>query len=149
MKSELQKEKDREYAREYQRKVRAENPQGYNAKQREYKRNRAKNDPDYKARLSQKHKEWREKSTEHRRKYAREYMRHRRAKLTEQFMQEAKPNSCPMCGRSDTKICFDHCHATGKARGWLCSKCNSILGYASDSPELLYKLADYLISHLA
>lgn len=54
-----------------------------------------------------------------------------------------KPNTCGVCG-SGGKICFDHCHATNKFRGWLCNRCNLVLGHAKDDPELLRKLADYL-----
>lgn len=56
-----------------------------------------------------------------------------------------KPNVCeiPGCGRSDA-IHFDHCHKTGKFRGWICQGCNKALGYVKDSPERLRALADYL-----
>ena len=55
----------------------------------------------------------------------------------------SRPKVCDLCKRPG-KICFDHCHATGKFRGWLCHKCNITLGYVDDSPELLRKLAKYL-----
>lgn len=48
---------------------------------------------------------------------------------------------------SPTRICFEHDHKTGKFRGWLCAKCNTILSYANDSPERLRALADYLDKH--
>lgn len=35
----------------------------------------------------------------------------------------------------------DHSHPTGEFRFLLCYKCNSVLGYVSDSPELLENLA--------
>ena len=38
----------------------------------------------------------------------------------------------------------DHCHATGKIRGVLCSVCNMAIGNANDDPKRLRKLADYL-----
>ena len=41
-------------------------------------------------------------------------------------------------------VCFDHCHRTGKFRGWICAKCNSALGLTGDSPSLLRELANYL-----
>ena len=54
-----------------------------------------------------------------------------------------RPGACEQCGRGG-KICFDHNHATNKFRGWLCHKCNMILGCANDSPAILRKLAAYL-----
>jgi hypothetical protein len=38
----------------------------------------------------------------------------------------------------------DHCHATGVTRGWICLHCNLALGHASDSPERLRAMANYL-----
>jgi hypothetical protein len=38
----------------------------------------------------------------------------------------------------------DHCHRTQKVRGVLCRPCNLALGFASDTPSTLRRLADYL-----
>lgn len=54
-----------------------------------------------------------------------------------------RPERCEVCG-SDKRICFDHDHATGVHRGWLCDRCNRILGAARDDPKILHGLADYL-----
>lgn len=54
-----------------------------------------------------------------------------------------KPNYCEICGFSGV-ICFDHCHKTGRFRGWICSKCNFALGNARDNPEILIALSNYL-----
>ena len=54
-----------------------------------------------------------------------------------------KPKNCEVCDKTG-RICFDHNHKTGKFRGWLCTKCNLILGLAGDDPELLKKLSKYL-----
>jgi hypothetical protein len=64
----------------------------------------------------------------------------------EKFAGRRKPKRCDVCkkvtvGRS---LHFDHCHINGHFRGWLCYKCNSVLGYVNDSPELLERLAAYL-----
>ena len=43
-----------------------------------------------------------------------------------------------------TKICVDHNHTTGKIRGLLCHKCNSMLGYIKESPLTLQRAVAYL-----
>lgn len=48
--------------------------------------------------------------------------------------------ACTWAGR----LCLDHCHRTGEFRGWLCSNCNTALGFAKDDPTLLERLASYL-----
>lgn len=62
---------------------------------------------------------------------------------------------CAICGNETFGIlrngkpkglCIDHDHKTGKVRGLLCTRCNSILGYANDDSELLMRLIDYLIT---
>lgn len=40
--------------------------------------------------------------------------------------------------------CTDHCHTTGRVRGFLCSRCNSVLGYVDDNVDLLKKMIRYL-----
>lgn len=42
---------------------------------------------------------------------------------------------------------LDHCHASGEFRGWLCTRCNHMLGHAKDNPEVLRKAADYIDAH--
>jgi hypothetical protein len=59
---------------------------------------------------------------------------------------------CQLCGvelvqgqyGGARKRCIDHCHATGRIRGVICTRCNSAIGYAGDSPRLLRRIADYL-----
>lgn len=55
-----------------------------------------------------------------------------------------KPEACEVCGASDRRIVFDHCHAHGHFRGWLCINCNSALGLVSDNAQTLRALAAYL-----
>ena len=58
--------------------------------------------------------------------------------------------ACAICqtrdpgGRSKYRFHIDHCHTTGKIRGLLCKRCNSVLGEMKDSPNLLRRAANYL-----
>jgi hypothetical protein len=61
------------------------------------------------------------------------------------------PESCERCGNSEydsygnkKALCVDHCHETGKFRGWLCVKCNSGIGLLGDTLKDLLECADYL-----
>lgn len=46
------------------------------------------------------------------------------------------------------KAVLDHCHSTGKFRGFLCHKCNVGIGQLGDSPDLVKKALDYLLAHI-
>jgi hypothetical protein len=56
--------------------------------------------------------------------------------------------TCEICGHPPggrfAHLDLDHCHDTGKFRGWLCRQCNIALGMAKDSPACLRALAAYL-----
>lgn len=41
----------------------------------------------------------------------------------------------------------DHCHDSGRVRGLLCSACNRALGFLQDSPKILSRALDYLLTH--
>jgi hypothetical protein len=59
-----------------------------------------------------------------------------------------RPSICDLCyGNHHLGIVFDHCHQSGKFRGWLCDRCNKVLGLIGDSPVLLRKMARYLDRH--
>ena len=52
---------------------------------------------------------------------------------------------CAICNVIPTKpLVVDHCHATHKVRGLLCSECNKGLGFLKDSVELLGCAIKYL-----
>jgi len=59
-----------------------------------------------------------------------------------------RPTTCDICKAKNARrkdiIAFDHCHKTGKFRGWLCDRCNLVLGAAEDNPKLLREMAKYL-----
>lgn len=55
-----------------------------------------------------------------------------------------RPNICDLCYENHGGIVFDHCHEHGHFRGWLCDRCNKVLGLIKDSPQLLDNMARYL-----
>lgn len=54
-----------------------------------------------------------------------------------------RPTVCELCG-AEAKTVFDHCHETDRFRGWLCDRCNRVLGSVGDSVELLRRMIAYL-----
>jgi hypothetical protein len=58
-----------------------------------------------------------------------------------------RPNVCDVCAEFNRAIVFDHCHLTHTFRGWLCDRCNKVLGIMKDSSELLRLLATYIEEH--
>lgn len=63
-------------------------------------------------------------------------------------MLAADTGACHICGATEVELpkalFMDHCHETGKFRGWLCAECNWMLGKAGDDPARLRKGAAYL-----
>jgi hypothetical protein len=51
---------------------------------------------------------------------------------------------CSICGKTEGKICMDHCHKTSLNRGPLCDSCNRAIGLFGDDPERLRSAADYI-----
>lgn len=55
---------------------------------------------------------------------------------------------CEICrqgrNRKGQRLFVDHDHDTGVLRGLLCQNCNSVLGLAHDSPEVLRQAAEYI-----
>ncbi len=55
-----------------------------------------------------------------------------------------RPTICDLCRENNGGIVFDHCHTSGLFRGWLCDRCNKVLGLMRDNPALLSRMARYL-----
>lgn len=69
-------------------------------------------------------------------------------------MLAAQNGVCAICKTHTTdnrgqRLHVDHCHQTGKVRGILCGKCNSILGFVDDNPDWLDKAKAYLLSSVS
>lgn len=68
-------------------------------------------------------------------------------------MLAAQGGGCGICGSTHPKnphiknFHVDHCHATNKVRGILCTQCNTTLGQMEERPDLLRKAAEYLEFH--
>lgn len=64
---------------------------------------------------------------------------------------ESQGGRCAICGteqcQSGRNFAVDHCHASNKLRGLLCSACNQGLGNFKDRTALLQRAIDYLESH--
>jgi hypothetical protein len=55
-----------------------------------------------------------------------------------------RPDICDLCKGNTGGIVFDHCHKGGQFRGWICDRCNKVLGLVGDSIPLLASMSDYL-----
>jgi len=62
-----------------------------------------------------------------------------------QQLRNEQDDQCAICGDFFVSTPHvDHCHTTGEVRGLLCRSCNSLLGHAKDSPNILKKAIRYL-----
>jgi len=54
--------------------------------------------------------------------------------------------NCKICSK-ETKLYVDHNHATGKVRDLICNNCNTVIGHAKESIDVLEKTIKYLKEH--
>lgn len=52
--------------------------------------------------------------------------------------------ACAICRKDYERLNLDHCHSTGKVRGFLCHNCNRGIGLFKDDPMLMKAAASYL-----
>lgn len=69
-------------------------------------------------------------------------------------MNEAQGGVCAICRQPQQHkfrqcLDIDHCHASGKVRGLLCSKCNVGIGLLREDAIILQNAASYLKQHAA
>lgn len=77
-------------------------------------------------------------------------------KVTVEFLELLFINQkglCAICGRPETdlhpsgiamRLSIDHCHVTGKVRGFLCNRCNKALGLFKDDTFIVNNALNYL-----
>jgi hypothetical protein len=64
-----------------------------------------------------------------------------------EWMLATQDGKCAICGGPPTlgrRLDIDHDHETGRIRGLLCHHCNTMLGQAHDSADVLQKAIRYL-----
>ena len=66
-------------------------------------------------------------------------------------LELSQGRSCAICkkdvnkvGSKNNLLSVDHDHRTGKVRGLLCNKCNSMIGLVKEDPKILVSAIDYL-----
>lgn len=138
---EKNKERVREYMREYQRKRRAVDPEKHRTEQRLYYL----------------------KAIDARRANARAYYEKTKRGRTLEVKYgvprgwydatlATQGGKCAVCrsltpGGRFQNFHVDHCHASGKVRGLLCNACNHLLGCARDNVQTLRAAARYLTKY--
>jgi Recombination endonuclease VII len=65
-------------------------------------------------------------------------------KRRSELKYKAQPGICEICKKYKEKLYRDHCHASGYWRGFICHNCNTILGHAKDSIDILREAINYL-----
>lgn len=86
------------------------------------------------------------RKTDYRKAYARKYMAARLRRQRDESATRPRPLLCEACGSAGDQrgLVFDHNHGSGEFRGWLCNRCNRVLGMCDDSVSVLRQLAAYL-----
>ena len=157
--------------RAYQRRARATKRPSYE-RVKEKKREKWKNDPEYRAAELEKQRQKRLNNPEKWKEYHRN--RKRRLTLDPEYREELtlkerdrgyrklgssldeyekmfkeQGGRCKICGTDKPggkygTLMLDHCHDTGRVRGLLCHGCNAGLGLIKDNPNTLRGMIKYL-----
>lgn len=59
----------------------------------------------------------------------------------------AKSGQCQICSDTFKVLVYDHDHNNGKFRGYLCRRCNVMIGMAKDQSRILLNGIRYLIAY--
>ena len=91
---------------------------------------------------------------EFRQKARRHYYKKRYGITLEEYEQilEKQNAVCAICGESNNHktqqhLHIDHNHKTGKVRGLLCIRCNTIIGNCKENADVLRKAIKYIFKH--
>lgn len=70
----------------------------------------------------------------------------RQLRQVKEFLADRQGGKCDICGisKKEDRLHVDHDHATGRIRGLLCHRCNSMLGLARDDTTILANGVKYL-----
>lgn len=105
-------------------KYRANNLEVCKLREREYQTARRKNDPEAQ-------------------KIRNEHFKIRREAKMWDIAGRPRQDSCELCFDKVMTV-FDHCHDGGHFRGWICDRCNRVLGSVKDDIHLLQAMIKYL-----
>jgi len=89
---------------------------------------------------------WRSKNLQQARKKDRVKHYQRKYNLSQEqaeLLVENRQGVCSICKNVDNLV-VDHCHTTSDVRGFICSACNSVLGYSRDNTNTLKAAVQYL-----
>lgn len=122
---------------------RAANPEAFRKSCLESTRRRRAADPEKSRKVSTaQSRKWRASNLEKARERSRAWWRNKEGVPTP---TRDTPPTCECCGGiSHAALCLDHCHDTGKFRGWLCMKCNTAIGKLGDTVKGVQTALDYL-----
>lgn len=56
----------------------------------------------------------------------------------------AQSGRCAICDRADRNLNVDHCHTSTRVRGLLCQRCNILIGYLDNTPDVVDKARAWL-----
>ena len=92
---------------------------------------------------------WREHTRKSRERRTKEVRAYGVSAAEQERMLLRQRNLCALCGDPPKRrrLSLDHCHRTGRVRGFLCNRCNGALGLLKDDPILCERAAVYLRSH--
>lgn len=94
------------------------------------------------ARNAESHRERRRADPEGNRRRMAAFKARRELKLAE-LAGRPRAETCDVC-KEPCRTVFDHCHKSDAFRGWICDRCNKVLGLVYDDAGLLRQLANYL-----